>query len=165
VYFTETALVLPGEVIAYEELLYRRTDTIKLDATTVELSDRCYRDVTVRLSPNKLMIGEEEMDPNTVPHLEAMTSELELPREAMGLGDVKFMAMIGAFLGWPAVLFSLAVSSLIGTIVSVGLIFAKRQAWSNRLPYGPYIAAAAAIWVFGGRELWRWWLRRYLGVG
>jgi leader peptidase (prepilin peptidase)/N-methyltransferase len=156
VYFTETALVLPGEEIAYEELLYRPTDTIKLSATIVELSDRCYRNVTVRLRPNKLMIGDEEIDPSTVPHLEAMTSELELPREAMGLGDVKFMAMIGAFLGWQAIFFSLMASSIIGSIVGVVLILAKKQAWSSRLPYGPYIALAAAIWVFGGMY---WWIR------
>src|SRR5580692_11283275 len=154
IYFTETSLMLPGEEIAYEELLYRPKDTIKLDATTVELSDRCYRNVTVRLRPNKLMIGEEEIDPNTVPHLEAMTSELELPREAMGLGDVKFMAMIGAFLGWQAIFFSLMVSSIIGSVVGVALIAARKREWSSRLPYGPYIALAAAIWVFGGHAWW-----------
>jgi leader peptidase (prepilin peptidase)/N-methyltransferase len=87
-----------------------------------------------------------------------MTSQLELPREAMGLGDVKFMAMIGAFLGWQAIFFSLMVSSVIGSIVGVALILTKKQAWSSRLPYGPYIALAAAFWVFGGKYLWeRFW--------
>jgi leader peptidase (prepilin peptidase)/N-methyltransferase len=155
VYFTETALVFSGEEIAYEELLYRPTDTIKLNAATVELTDRCYRDVPVRLSSKKLMIGDEEIDPNTVPHLEVTTGELELPREAMGLGDVKFMAMIGAFLGWQAVFFSLMASSMIGAVVGVSLILAKKHAWSSRIPYGPYIALAAALWVFGG---YHWWM-------
>jgi leader peptidase (prepilin peptidase)/N-methyltransferase len=164
VYFTETALVLPGEEISYQELLYRPSDTIKLQASIVELCDRCYRDVSVRLSADKLMIGDEELDPNTVTHLEATTGELRLPREAMGLGDVKFMAMIGAFLGWQAVLFSFALSAVIGTFFSVVLILAGKQSWSRHLPYGPYIAAAAAIWVFGGQNFWRWWLARYLGI-
>ncbi len=158
VYFTESAVVLPGEEISYQDLLYRASDTIKLNASVVELCDRCYRNVSVRLSSTKLIIGEEELDPNTVAHLEVTTDELQLPREAMGLGDVKFMAMIGAFLGWQAIIFSLMFSSIIGSAVGVGLILARKHEWSSRLPYGPYIAVAAAMWVFGGAHLWlRFW--------
>jgi len=151
--FTETALQLPDREIPYEDVFYRQSDTIALQARTVELVDRCYRDVQVRLSPSKLKIGEESLNPEEVPFLEATSGQIVLPREAMGLGDVKFMAAIGAFLGWKSVIFSLMVSSIIGSIVGVSLIVMGRQAWSSRLPYGPYIALAAAIWVFGGRNL------------
>jgi leader peptidase (prepilin peptidase)/N-methyltransferase len=75
----------------------------------------------------------------------------------MGLGDVKFMAAIGAFLGWQAVIFSLMVSSMIGSVVGVALIALRKREWSSRLPYGPYIALAAALWVFGGKRLAQWW--------
>ena len=85
--------------------------------------------------------------------MEAACTELVLPREAMGLGDVKFMAAIGAFLGWKATLFSLMVSSIIGSIIGVALIVTGKREWSSRLPYGPYIAMAAVIWVFCGREI------------
>src|SRR5579872_613456 len=157
VVFTETAIVLPGREILYEELFYRRSDAVRFEASTLELSDRCYRDVTVRLSPDKLQIGAEEMNPADVPYLEVTTGQLILPREAMGLGDVKFMAAIGAFLGWQAVIFSLMVSSIFGSVVGVTLIALKKQAWSSRLPYGPYIALAAAFWIFGGHRLVQWW--------
>ena len=63
------------------------------------------------------------------------------------------MAAIGAFLGWQATLFSLMVSSIIGSAVGVALIVCGRREWSSRLPYGPYIAAAAVIWVFAGKQL------------
>ena len=86
-----------------------------------------------------------------------MCSEVVLPREAMGLGDVKFMAAIGAFLGWQAVIFSLMVSSMIGSVIGVALIALRKREWSSRLPYGPYIALAAAIWIFGGKRLVQWW--------
>jgi leader peptidase (prepilin peptidase)/N-methyltransferase len=154
VIFTETAMVLPDQEILYEEVFYRKSDVIKLEASVVELADRCYRNVSVRLTPAKLRIGEEELDPEAVPYMEAMTEQLIVPREAMGLGDVKFMAAIGAFIGWQGVFFSLMVSSIIGSVVGVGLILMGKRAWSSRLPYGPYIAVAAAIWVFGGH---RWW--------
>jgi len=156
--FTETAVCLPDKEIPYEDLFYRRSDVIRLQARTVELVDRCYKDIQVRLSPDLLEIGEEQLNPAEVPYMAAVSAEIVLPREAMGFGDVKFMAGIGAFLGWKAVIFSLMVSSLIGSLVGVGLILMRRQAWSSRLPYGPYIALAAAIWIFGGRELLHWWL-------
>jgi leader peptidase (prepilin peptidase)/N-methyltransferase len=155
--FTETAVHLPDKIIPYEEVFYRQSDVITLRARTVELVDRCYKDVRLRLSPTRLEIGEEILDPEAVPHLEAVSAEIVLPREAMGLGDVKFMAAIGAFLGWQAVIFSLMVSSIIGSVVGVTLIVFGKRAWSSRLPYGPYIALASAIWIFGGRRVVQWW--------
>jgi leader peptidase (prepilin peptidase)/N-methyltransferase len=71
----------------------------------------------------------------------------------MGLGDVKFMAAIGAFLGWQGAVFSLMASSVIGSAVGVALIIARKREWSSRMPYGPYIALAAAIWLFGGKKI------------
>ena len=71
----------------------------------------------------------------------------------MGLGDVKFMAAIGAFIGWQGVVFSLMVSSVIGAATGIMLIVMRRREWSSRMPYGPYIALAAAIWIFGGKEI------------
>jgi leader peptidase (prepilin peptidase)/N-methyltransferase len=71
----------------------------------------------------------------------------------MGLGDVKFMGAIGAFIGWQGVMFSLMLSSMIGAVVGVTLIVMRRREWSSRMPYGPYIALAAAIWIFGGKKI------------
>ena len=158
--FTETALCLPDQTIPYEELFYRKSDTIVLTAKRIELIDRCYGSATLRLSPTRLRIDDDTFDPETVPHLEAVADGIVLPREAMGFGDVKFMAAIGAFLGWPAVVFSLMVSSLIGACVGVVLILSRKREWSSRLPYGPYIALAATIWIFGSDPLHAWWLER-----
>jgi len=155
--FSETCVHLPDRDIPYEEIFYRSSDVIALEARRVELVDRCYKDVLVRLTPKSLQIGDERLNPEEVPHLEAVSAEIVLPREAMGLGDVKFMASIGAFLGWQAVIFSLMVSSIIGSCVGVALIVLRRREWSSRLPYGPYIALAAVIWLFGGR----WVMQRF----
>jgi len=153
--FTETALCLPDQEIPYEEIFYRQSDAIVVAARTLELVDRGYRDVKVRLSPASLKIGDETINPDDVPYLEATCSEIVLPREAMGLGDVKFMAAIGAFIGWQGALFSLMASSLIGSVVGVLLIVLRKREWSSRMPYGPYIALAAVIWIFGGNKLFQ----------
>jgi leader peptidase (prepilin peptidase)/N-methyltransferase len=156
--FTETALVLPDRQIPYEDVFYRKSDAITFDAHVVEMIDRCYKSVVIRLTPERLQIGDETLEPDKVPHLEAIADHMTLPREAMGFGDVKFMAAIGAFLGWRATVFSLLVSSMIGALVGVILIVLRRRDWSAKIPYGPYIALAALAWIFGGYRLLDWWL-------
>jgi len=151
--FTETALCLPDKEIPYEEIFYRKTDAIILQARTVELIDRSYWDMTLRLTPETLKIGNEKINPEREPHMDVVCSELVLPREAMGLGDVKFMAAIGAFTGWQGAFFSLLASSLIGSAAGIALILLRKREWSSRMPYGPYIALAAVIWIFGGKKL------------
>jgi leader peptidase (prepilin peptidase)/N-methyltransferase len=162
--FSETAVHLPDRDLPYEEIFYRQSDTIALHARTVELVDRCYQDVVVRLSPTTLQIGEEKLDPETVPYMETVSTEIVVPREAMGLGDVKFMAAIGAFLGWQAVIFSLVVSSFIGAMVGLTMVVAGRRELSSRLPYGPYIAVAAVLWIFAGPDLVAWYRGIVLGL-
>jgi leader peptidase (prepilin peptidase) / N-methyltransferase len=152
IYFTDTAVCLPDREIPYDDIFYRKSDTIVLKARTVELVDRGYRDVIVRLSPSALQIGEENIRPDEVAHLEVVCSEITLPREAMGLGDVKFMGAIGAFIGWQGAIFSLMVSSMIGAAFGIILILLRKREWSSRMPYGPYIAAAAVLWLFGGKK-------------
>jgi leader peptidase (prepilin peptidase)/N-methyltransferase len=181
--FTETDLILPAtepffarvwnavtgraatnpsalEAIPYGEILYRDNDTIQFHATTLELVDRCYKDVPVRVTQTELAIGEEKINPESVVHMEVQTSKITLPQEAMGLGDVKFMGAIGAFLGWKAVVFTLVVSSFIGGfLVGIPLVLMGKRGLSSKLPYGPYLAAAAALWVFAGPQLIQWYLK------
>ena len=152
--FSETSLHLPNREISYDELFYRKSDAIVLRARTVELVDRGYKDVTVRLSPSMLEIGGEKMSPDDVLFMECVSEEIVLPREAMGMGDVKFMSAIGAFIGWQGVVFSLMVSSMIGAAVGLTLIILRRREFSSRMPYGPYIALAAVIWLFIGKKFW-----------
>ena len=90
-----------------------------------------------------------------------------LKKEAMGLGDVKLLAAIGAFLGWQAVLFVIGVSSFLGSFFGVAMLMRGRQSWGSRLPYGPFLALAALLWIFGGGEgavrLIVWW-RHSMGL-
>ncbi len=150
--FLETTLWLQDKEIPYEDIFYRKSDEIILHAKTVELADRGYKDVKVALSLSVLRIGDEEIDPEPVKYLEIETDEITLPREAMGLGDVKFMGAIGAFLGWKGAVFSLLASSVIGAVVGT-ILLVTRSRESSKVPYGPYIALAAAIWTFFGDKI------------
>jgi len=153
VVFSETAVHLPDKEVPYDELFCRKSDKIALDAQTVELADRCYRGVRVRLSPEKLEIGSDEFRPESVSYMEVVTTEIVFPREAMGLGDAKLMAAIGAFLGWAAVLFTIVVGALVGSVYGMTMIALKRRTWSGRLYFGPFLALGAALWIFEGPAL------------
>ncbi len=167
--FTETELRLPDRVLPYEEVFYRASDALHFHARRLELVDRCYWDVPVelRLKSGRLRVGEEELDPSTIPWMEAVADQVTVPREAMGFGDVKFMAAIGAFTGWAGVLFALLFSSLSGLAINLGLIALGRRERSAQIPFGPYLAGAALVYVLwgGGREWFVGWLGGGAGMG
>lgn len=75
-------------------------------------------------------------------------------REAMGFGDVKLMGMLGALLGWQAIIYITFFSALIGSVAGVSLIALQRKGIRSEIPYGPYIALAAFSWILGGYRLW-----------
>lgn len=78
--------------------------------------------------------------------------------EGMGFGDVKLLAMMGAFLGaLPAVPFTLFVASVAGAVVGVPLALAKGQGLRAALPFGPFLALGGMIWLLHGPELLQRW--------
>ena len=158
VVFLEDGLLIGEEKTPFEDLFYRDSDTIQLKARRLELPDRCFIDADVRLSMKKLVIGGEEFDPEPIKRMVAWTTQLVVPREAMGFGDVKFVAAIGAFTGWQGAMFSLFASSVIGAVAGVTMILVGRREWSAKVPYGPYIAAAAALWVYGAQKFVTRWM-------
>jgi len=87
-------------------------------------------------------------------------------REAMGLGDVFLMGAIGALFGPIAVIVTLILSSLIGSIVGVTMIALAKTKFGKflEIPYGPYICMACLAWIFYGPEMVNGYLR-LLGVG
>ncbi|MEW6336834.1 MAG: prepilin peptidase [Acidobacteriota bacterium] len=75
--------------------------------------------------------------------------------EGMGLGDVKLLAMIGAFLGWRGVVLSLVLGATAGAAVGIGLIAAGRGSRDTELPFGTFLCAGALPALFWGEGMAR----------
>jgi len=74
-------------------------------------------------------------------------------REGMGGGDVKLLAMIGAFLGWKAVILTILLSSLIGSITGIIIMVSKGKDFKYAIPFGPFLSLGAVIALFYQNEI------------
>jgi leader peptidase (prepilin peptidase)/N-methyltransferase len=79
--------------------------------------------------------------------------------EGLGMGDVKMLAMVGAFIGWKLTLMTLMMASFAGSIVGVMLIVAKRGSMKYALPFGTFLAMGAVLAVTIGPTVLDWYLR------
>lgn len=81
--------------------------------------------------------------------------------EGMGFGDVKMLAMIGAFLGWKLMLLTLVLSSFIGSVVGVAMILMNRGDMKYALPFGTFLAIAALVSSAVGDVIVNWYTSFY----
>jgi leader peptidase (prepilin peptidase)/N-methyltransferase len=80
-------------------------------------------------------------------------------REGMGGGDVKLLAMIGAFLGWKAVILTILLGSLIGSIIGISIIILKGKDFKYAIPFGPFLSLGAVLALFYENEIIVWYLK------
>lgn len=80
-------------------------------------------------------------------------------REGMGGGDAKLLAMLGAFLGVKAVPFIIFSSSLVGTVAGLSIMALQRKGRHLAIPFGPYLAFGALLYIFYGPQLITWYLQ------
>jgi len=78
-------------------------------------------------------------------------------RDGMGGGDIKLLAMIGAFLGWQSLLFVVFASSLSGSVLGIAAMFKQGKGGKTRIPFGPFLSLAAMAFLFFQEEIFRWW--------
>ena len=84
-------------------------------------------------------------------------------REGMGGGDVKFLAMIGAFLGWKGVLLTLLLGSLLGSVIGMVLMVSRGADRRLAIPFGPFLSLGALVTLLWGPEVVAWYIS-YAGI-
>lgn len=78
-------------------------------------------------------------------------------RDGMGGGDIKLLAMIGAFLGWQSLLYVVFASSLAGSVVGIAAMFKQGKGGQTRIPYGPFLALSAMSYLFFQDLIFKFW--------
>jgi leader peptidase (prepilin peptidase)/N-methyltransferase len=81
--------------------------------------------------------------------------------EGLGMGDVKMLAMIGAFLGWQLMLLTLVLASFLGSLVGVAVVASRRGGMKAALPFGTFLAVGAIVAAVGGDAILAWYLGFY----
>ena len=149
--------VVGSEASLWSDYFAREKDRLLLECDEVRIDHHRHGNVTLDFRYDRVAAEGSVLMLDDVTHISGIARELVIPREAMGRGDLKFLAAIGAFLGWRAVLFSLFAGSLLGSVVGLITLVAGKRVWSAKLPFGPYLAFGAVTWMFFGETFLRWY--------
>jgi len=141
----------------WEDVFMVTSEKVKMATSEVVLNGEKSTDVETVLECDQVTIDGKVTPLDQLETIRGVTSDKVYFRDAMGFGDVKFLMMIGAFLGWQGVLFTIFLSSVAGTLVALPLRFTGRAEWSAKIPFGPYLALGAFVWLFWGIEIMNWY--------
>jgi leader peptidase (prepilin peptidase)/N-methyltransferase len=150
--------VVGTEQTLWSDHFARERDRLLLQCDETKIDNHTYGSVTLDFHYDRVGVEGNVLALDHVTEISGVARELQIPREAMGRGDLKFLAAIGAFLGWRAVLFSLFAGSLLGSIVGLIALVVGKRVWSAKLPFGPYLAFGALTWIFFGDAFLRWYI-------
>ena len=147
--------VIDGESIPWWDIFCRKTDRLVVECADIRVDGESVGAGTLTIRELEIQLPD-----GSVRHLASMKSldgtatSAVIPREAMGMGDIHLLGMIGAFFGWTGVFFSLFSASLLAIVAAV----IGRIGFGKQLPFGPFLAMGCLVWAFGGWRIWLWYM-------
>lgn len=149
------AFVIDGDSITWWDLFNRKSDRLLVGCEQLRVDGR-------ESGPGELEIRERsirlpdgsELAIEQLKSLDGTAKSVVIPREAMGMGDIHLLGMIGAFFGWSGVFFSLFAASVFAICAAI----IGRIGFGRQLPFGPFLAMGCCTWAFGGWKLWAWYV-------
>lgn len=147
--------VIDDEAVAWWDIFSRKTDKLLVECTDILVDDESVGEGTLIIREMDITLPDGSMRHLAkLQSLAGTATSAVIPREAMGMGDVHLLGMIGAFLGWTGVFFSLFAASIFAIIAAL----IGRIGFGKQLPFGPFLAMGAVTWVFGAWKLWVWYI-------
>ena len=160
----EADFTVGDDKMLWSDFFVRGNEALVMTCAQVEIDGKQYKNVTLNFSCDWLELDGQRIELVKTDVIRGVVTEAVFPREAMGFGDVKFIACIGAFLGWKAVVFTIMAGSTFGAVIGGLMLAIGHREWSAKIPFGPYLALGALVWLFGGSELFAWYVRYATGA-
>ncbi len=152
------------EEMGWADIFMRASDRMVITCETLHVNDQQFENSTAELWMEKLKVRNgsdlQEFALEGVTKLKGQITQLVIPREAMGMGDVFFLMMIGSFCGWKCVLFTILAASVLGTVVAMFSRLTGKAEWGAKIPFGPYLAVGSLLWLFYGPQIVEWYLMK-----
>jgi len=149
----ELCFVIDGEAHGWSELFYRDSDQLIIEGHGFRIDGKRAKANALTIKGDRIEINGKTLMIEEMKSLSGKATKVSIPREAMGMGDVYLMGMLGACLGWQSVLFTIFVACLFSIVLAV----LGRMGFGQRLPFGPSLAFGALCWIFWGWKTWDWY--------
>jgi leader peptidase (prepilin peptidase)/N-methyltransferase len=142
--------VVGEEHLDWGDLFYRKTDRIEIDGHGVVMDGGEHKATSIVIRAEQVELDGKAVKIEALKSLEGKAAQVRIPREAMGGGDPPMMGLIGAFVGWQGVIFTLFTSCIYALVAAL----LGRVGFGRPLPFGPFLARGGLTWVLGGWQLW-----------
>ena len=149
----ELCFVLDGEDNPWSDLFYRESDHLIIEGSDFIVDGKKAKAKQVTIRADRVEISGKTLMIEDLKSLGGKARRVIIPREAMGVGDVYLMGMLGACLGWQSVLFTIFAACLFSIVLAI----LGRMGFGQRLPFGPSLAFGGVCWIFWGWQTWDWY--------
>jgi len=155
----EICFVIDDEAITWSDIFFRKTDKLVIDGLThlnVDGKERQFE--TLVIHDHYIMLDGEKINIEDLKSLDGKTTSATIPREAMGMGDVDLLAVLGGVFGAP----SLLMIVLFACVFTIGIALLGRLGLSKQIPFGPSLIAGGVFWLLYGQQAWDWYMSHFI---
>ena len=149
------------DIYPWGDLFFRDYDRLEIEGHGVRIDGTPVKAKTLVISRETVEAGGKTYSIEELKSLSGKATKVAVPREAMGDGDPPLLGLIGAFIGWQGVAFSLFAACIFAILWALP----ARVGFGRQLPFGPFLALGGAAWIFGGWSLWEWYFGSLIHLG
>ena len=152
----ELCFVIDDESIPWSDIFFRKTDKLIVQQPSkLKISGKSTAAKSLEIRETYFLVDGERHDIGKITSLSGKTTSAIIPREAMGMGDVDLLAVLGATFGAP----SLILIVLFACVFTIGIAILGKLGFSKMIPFGPSLIACGIFWLCYGEGAWIWYLR------
>ena len=151
----EISFIIDDEIIPWSDIFFRKKDKLIIDGLTHLNIDGNPRTATLlEIREQHILVDGEKIDIEELESLDGKTTSATIPREAMGMGDVDLLAVLGATFGAPSLLLIVLFSCLFTILIAL----LGRLGFGKMIPFGPALIAGGVFWLLYGQTAWNWYI-------